>query len=935
MFIFMFTTLEKRRFLKKSMLREPTDGSLLENDKENIQPLVRGRSAAKLASGIQKSAESVIKHRDELEKQRGQFESKLKLLAELDDPLQVYLDYIEWTHDSFPQGANIDSGLLILLERCTSCFRDTTYYKNDPRYLRVWLEYTNYSDSPRDIFVYLAKKEIGVDLALYYEEFAKYLEVNGNIEDAELVYKKGIEKQARPSMRLERSYGTFRERINNLEARSRPPSSRSALATKEGEQGPISECTSSRKKQKIEVYRESEESIQRSLFDEDSEVKYPGVVKSRIKENILPAKPWNGEVIKQKQPISKNTSKIEIYRDCNEEKASESGGFIILKNSEGKVFTLIEHPEKKSELVQVNMNLLYPRDEEECTFVEVLAWNRFYCSAHSETQEELSKNVPSTSSANNNEVELMASAKDLTLTIPLNDQVKNEINEHSAPKRNHPNSPTLTLYSRMATNEVINMFNNAGQEFNSDEEDKTEETDNTTNYDGFVTETIHAPSQASEVEENILHGDKATNNLMESYVTPKNEEISHSDEESALSSPFVEQPSHSPITHETEVFETVVRKHREKLLQKLSSSIENYPGYHNYINTNSNKIRLFSRITDKETKILSKGSKHAIFNMGDETICIRYELGRGGYGVVYLIETETGKLKALKAESPSSQWEFYILFQVHKRFYEYGLKSTEMVIKPESLFLFKDESYILMQYKSQGTILDIVNCYKLKNSTVDEVLCIFLTVDLLKLIEDLHSIDIIHCDLKADNCMVSLADTNELFEPYFAEGKNPWAYRNITLIDFGRAIDMRLYGQGARFLSNWETDEQDCPQMNQGKPWNYEADYYGLACIIHTMLFGNYIEISEQSDHVSLKNNFKRYWQTDLWSRLFDLLLNPYTNLHPHERRKPLISELRHQRKRFEIWLANNSSKRGLRKTLIDIEQELSKNHTKLLQSLR
>ena len=56
---------------------------------------------------------------------------------------------------------------------------------------------------------------------------------------------------------------------------------------------------------------------------------------------------------------------------------------------------------------------------------------------------------------------------------------------------------------------------------------------------------------------------------------------------------------------------------------------------------------------------------------------------------------------------------------------------------------------------------------------------------------------------------------------------------------------MTLFSLGTRFVSSFKADEQDCPQMNEGTPWSYEADYYGLAIIIHTLLFGSYIKIKK------------------------------------------------------------------------------------------
>ena len=46
--------------------------------------------------------------------------------------------------------------------------------------------------------------------------------------------------------------------------------------------------------------------------------------------------------------------------------------------------------------------------------------------------------------------------------------------------------------------------------------------------------------------------------------------------------------------------------------------------------------------------------------------------------------------------------------------------------------------------------------------------------------------------------------------------------------------------------------------MNEGTPWSYEADYYGLATIIHTLLFEVILK-SKDGSKIKLHANFKRY----------------------------------------------------------------------------
>ncbi|EEB99453.1 hypothetical protein MPER_00873, partial [Moniliophthora perniciosa FA553] len=52
---------------------------------------------------------------------------------------------------------------------------------------------------------------------------------------------------------------------------------------------------------------------------------------------------------------------------------------------------------------------------------------------------------------------------------------------------------------------------------------------------------------------------------------------------------------------------------------------------------------------------------------------------------------------------------------------------------------------------------------------------------------------------------------------------------------------------------------------------------------------------------------FKRYWQTDLWTRLFDVLLNP-KSVRP-DGSLPVSLELETIRKEMEEWLQGNCNR--------------------------
>jgi checkpoint serine/threonine-protein kinase len=322
------------------------DFEIIENQKENIQSLPSGRSAKALAqlytpplTGAGKTASpSPSQTQDAHNETRQRFEKELQAIDDSDDPLDVYDRYVKWTLDAYPSAQNTpQSQLCPLLERATKAFQSSSHYKNDPRYLKMWLHYIRlFSDAPRETFAYLARHNIGDGLALYYEEFAAWLESAGRWSQAEEVYNLGIDKEARPSERLIRKYGEFQHRFESRSGTLAPeptspalPTVRPALAAKVD---PFAHASGSPADPQAQDRARAASGAQKSskpklaIFADGDEAPKPGSSGSikgwdsigslgeRKKENTTEARPWAGEKLKVGK---KNTGvqKMMIFKD--------------------------------------------------------------------------------------------------------------------------------------------------------------------------------------------------------------------------------------------------------------------------------------------------------------------------------------------------------------------------------------------------------------------------------------------------------------------------------------------------------------------------------------------------------------------------------------------------------------------------------------------
>ncbi|KAL7527624.1 hypothetical protein ACHAXR_002046 [Thalassiosira sp. AJA248-18] len=101
------------------------------------------------------------------------------------------------------------------------------------------------------------------------------------------------------------------------------------------------------------------------------------------------------------------------------------------------------------------------------------------------------------------------------------------------------------------------------------------------------------------------------------------------------------------------------------------------------------------------------------------------------------------------------------------------------------------------------------------------------------------------------------------------------------LVDFGRSIDLeKVPSQAdplqAQIKGNIAAEDMECGSMRKGLPWGVDLDFFGLAASSFILLFGTHMEVVEdrRSGKWRIHKPLRRYWQRELWSCLFDSLLN-------------------------------------------------------------
>ncbi len=150
-------------------------GFAWEHAKENVRPMRGGRDVRRLN-------EALVARETPGTTTSGREAEKARLLAaatreDAEDRLGEWCALIKWTEQTYATGNGLERELMPVLERCARELQEEERYKEDARYLRVWIKYADCCAEPGDIFKFLRANSIGQRQALYYEAYAAFLEV--------------------------------------------------------------------------------------------------------------------------------------------------------------------------------------------------------------------------------------------------------------------------------------------------------------------------------------------------------------------------------------------------------------------------------------------------------------------------------------------------------------------------------------------------------------------------------------------------------------------------------------------------------------------------------------------------------------------------------------------------------------------------------------
>uniref|UniRef100_A0A8C9NMQ1 BUB1 mitotic checkpoint serine/threonine kinase n=1 Tax=Serinus canaria TaxID=9135 RepID=A0A8C9NMQ1_SERCA len=262
----------------------------------------------------------------------------------------------------------------------------------------------------------------------------------------------------------------------------------------------------------------------------------------------------------------------------------------------------------------------------------------------------------------------------------------------------------------------------------------------------------------------------------------------------------------------------------------------------------------------------------AELSLGSTSFHVDCLAGEGAFAQVYQASIldasnpQNNQKVIFKVQKPANPWEFYIATQLVERL---SPSMHHLYIHFYSAHFFPNGSVLVGELHNYGTLLNAVNIYKkLPEKVMPQALVIYFAVKILHMVEELHSCQIIHGDIKPDNFILGerFLDNSSCDIDGLCHG--------LTLIDLGQSIDMKLFPEGTAFTARCETSGFQCVEMLTNKPWNYQTDYFGIAATVYCLLFGSYMRLKDDNGVWKPEGTFRRLANAELWKEFFESLLN-------------------------------------------------------------
>lgn len=259
-------------------------------------------------------------------------------------------------------------------------------------------------------------------------------------------------------------------------------------------------------------------------------------------------------------------------------------------------------------------------------------------------------------------------------------------------------------------------------------------------------------------------------------------------------------------------------------------------------------------------------------SLGSKSAIVLREIPCPGPVGTKLLEVElSAKSFLLRVNPKASAWEFYIARRLSQKL---AADKQRLVVSPSSFFLFRDASVVLYPMSYSACLQDLIPATQA--SIMDESLAAYCACHLLEISKQIHAQGVIIGNLSAKN--IFLLNGSLLAASNFKPSGSEWAFRTPSITDLSRAIDVRSFGDGARFSPAAMTLPPQLQELVSSRDsCSYEIDALAICEIIHSLLFAKPISVEFSQGKWIVTSAFKSYWKAP-WAHFFESLLNVSSN---------------------------------------------------------
>ncbi|KAJ8290392.1 hypothetical protein GJAV_G00012260 [Gymnothorax javanicus] len=256
---------------------------------------------------------------------------------------------------------------------------------------------------------------------------------------------------------------------------------------------------------------------------------------------------------------------------------------------------------------------------------------------------------------------------------------------------------------------------------------------------------------------------------------------------------------------------------------------------------------------------LPKVNEHEVLSTGDEAFIILSQIVSSKSHTVHSALTKCCENVVMKVDLQPVPWDFYIETQLRNR---RGSDSTKHLCDQSRCFLYEDGCITISWGHYQGTLHDC-----LAKSPLQESAVALLVIELLDLVEQMHSCHLVHGDLCPGTLLLRHRTGCE-------EGESV-----LRIVDFSRSLDLDLMSEipsvlrhpGAQaFLKQGVLSSSSSP---------YQIDLLGIAETVHIMLENRSMKLVCEDSEWDLADDLQvSSGNPDgVWHKFFKKLLNPGT----------------------------------------------------------